>query len=127
VIVVDASVILPGLFGDGESRDLLAREDVHVPHLADAELVQALRANVRRGAIPVAVAERGLSRWAALGVRRHGSELLIGRVWALRDALSAYDATYVALAELLGCPLATGDRAIARARGLGCEVVAPST
>jgi predicted nucleic acid-binding protein len=39
----------------------------------------------------------------------------------------AYDATYVALAELLGCPLATRDRGIARARGVRCEVVAART
>jgi predicted nucleic acid-binding protein len=36
------------------------------------------------------------------------------RVWALRDALSAYDATYVALTELLGdAVLLTADRGLA--------------
>jgi predicted nucleic acid-binding protein len=125
MIVVDASVILPGLLAEGTSRELLAGDDVHVPHLADSELVRGLRSNVRRGAVPAGAAEEALVRWSALGVRRHGVRHLLPRIWALRDALSAYDATYVALAELLGCPLATGDRGIARARGLRCEVVAP--
>jgi predicted nucleic acid-binding protein len=127
MIVVDASVILPGLLAEGESRELLIGDDVHVPHLADSELVQGMRANVRRGVVPPSAAVDALTRWSALGVRRHGAEGLIPRVWALREVLSAYDATYVALAELLGCPLATGDRGIARARGVGCEVVAPTS
>jgi predicted nucleic acid-binding protein len=126
VIVVDASVIVPGLLADGDSRALLAG-DVHVPHLADSELVHALRANVRRGAVPVGAAERALVRWASLGVRRHAVRRLLPRIWALRDVLSSYDATYVALAELLRCPLATGDRGIARAAGLRCEIVMPPT
>ena len=124
MIVADASVILPGLLADGDSRALLAG---HVPHLADSELVHALRANVRRGAVPASAAEQALGRWASLGVRRHAVRRLLPRIWALRDVLSAYDATYVALAELLGCPLATGDRGVARATGLRCEVVMPST
>ncbi len=127
MIVLDASAILPGLLADGESRALLAREDVHVPHLADPEVVHGLRANVLRGAVPAGAAEDALARSTALGVRRHAATSLLPRVWALRDVLSAYDATYVALAELLGCPLATGDRGIARAAGIRCEVVAPPT
>jgi predicted nucleic acid-binding protein len=127
VIVLDASVILPGLLADGESRALLAREDVHVPHLADSELLQGMRRSVRRGVVPAADAAEALARWSALGVRRHGAQALLPRIWELRDALSAYDATYVALAELLGCRLATGDRGLARAGGIRCEVVAPST
>ena len=39
------------------------------------------------------------------------------RVWELRENLTAYDAVYVALAEALGAPLVTCDRALARAPG----------
>jgi predicted nucleic acid-binding protein len=127
MIVMDASVILPGLLARGESRELLLREDVHVPHLADPEVVHGMRLHVRRGAVPPADAAEALRRWGGLGVRRHGAQALLPRIWALRDVLSAYDATYVALAEALGCPLATGDRGIVRARGRRCEVVEPRT
>lgn len=35
---------------------------------------------------------------------------------------SPYDACYIALAELLGCPLFTGDTRLARAPGPVCEI-----
>jgi predicted nucleic acid-binding protein len=39
---------------------------------------------------------------------------LVGRVWELGDNLSAYDASYVALAEALSCPLHTAGARLAR-------------
>ena len=48
--------------------------------------------------------------------------LLAPRVWELRDNLSAYDASYVALAEALQIPLVTTDARLARAPGIRCEV-----
>lgn len=47
------------------------------------------------------------------------------RVWALREDLTSYDAWYVALAEVLECPLATLDRRLSRADGPACGVVTP--
>jgi predicted nucleic acid-binding protein len=123
MIVADASVIVAGLEGDGPSRLLLVEGDLHVPHIADQEVVHALRGLVRRGRASVEVATGWLSNWAELGVRRHPVTHLIERMWELRDNLSAYDAGYVALAESLECPLATGDRRIARAPGVRCETI----
>ena len=36
------------------------------------------------------------------------------RVWDLRDRMTAYGATYVALAETLGATLVTSDRSLVR-------------
>lgn len=47
------------------------------------------------------------------------------RAWALRESLTAYDAWYVALAELLDAKLATIDRRLPRAPGPECEFVLP--
>jgi predicted nucleic acid-binding protein len=47
---------------------------------------------------------------------------ILDRVWQLRDNLSAYDATYVALAEQLGCALLTADQRLAGAPGLRCPI-----
>jgi predicted nucleic acid-binding protein len=47
---------------------------------------------------------------------------LLGRIWQLRHNLSAYDATYVALAEALGCALLTADARLAAAPGVACDV-----
>ena len=123
MIVADASVIVHGLERDGPSRLLLIDGDVRVPHLADQEVAQALRAQVQRGLATSTAAEARLTRWRALGVRRYAAVGLLPRVWALRENLSAYDASYVALAEALGCPLATADRRLARAPGPTCEMV----
>ncbi|MFG2300193.1 PIN domain-containing protein [Actinacidiphila glaucinigra] len=47
---------------------------------------------------------------------------LLDRVWELRADLSAYDASYVALAEHLKCALVTGDARIERAKAARCPV-----
>lgn len=47
---------------------------------------------------------------------------LLDRVWELRDNLTAYDASYVALAELLHCALLTADARLGRAPGIRCSV-----
>ena len=52
--------------------------------------------------------------------RWHMSPLL-PRMWELRDNLTPYDAAYVALAELTGAVLVTGDERIADAPGARCD------
>ena len=54
---------------------------------------------------------------ADLSLRRYPHDVLLARVWALRDNLTAYDAVYVVLAEALGAPLLTRDRRLANAAG----------
>ena len=44
------------------------------------------------------------------------------RAYELRANVTAYDATYVALAEGLGCELLTGDRRLANAPGSRCPI-----
>jgi len=50
-------------------------------------------------------------------------DLLGWRVWELRRNLSSYDASYVAVAEMVAAPLVTLDRRIGTAPGLRCPVV----
>jgi predicted nucleic acid-binding protein len=54
-------------------------------------------------------------QYLALPLTRHGHAALLGRILALRDNFSAYDATYVALAERVGGRLLTADDPLARA------------
>ena len=56
------------------------------------------------------------------------------RVWELRHNITSYDATYIALAEWLGCPcqrlgdtfpVVTLDLRLSRASGPRCEILTP--
>jgi predicted nucleic acid-binding protein len=47
---------------------------------------------------------------------------LLERIWQLRDNLSAYDASYIALAESLDCTVVTADARLGRAPGITCTV-----
>lgn len=122
MIVVDASAALLGLMSDGEARAMLETESVVCPHLADSEIVHALRSQVLRGDLDAVNAERMIDVWQRLGLERVGVSGLLGRVWELRENLSAYDGTYVALAEALESPLVTADGRLARAPGPRCTI-----
>jgi len=122
MIVVDASVAVLALLNDGAARASLATEHVAVPHLIDAELAHALRTRVRREEIAEGQARIALDRWTRLGLRRVAVVGLLGRIWELRESVTAYDGTYVALAEALDCSLVTADGRLGRAPGPRCAI-----
>jgi len=101
---------------------MLGEEAVVCPHLADSEILQTLRSQVLRGDLDARVAERAIGVWGRLGLERVGVRGLLGRIWELRENLSAYDATYVALAETLEIPLVTADGRLGRAPGPRCTI-----
>lgn len=52
---------------------------------------------------------------ADLPIRRYPHIMLLDRVWQLRHNVSAYDAAYVVLAEILSATLVTHDSRLATA------------
>ena len=120
--MIDASAAVLGLLNDGDARARLRDGAVVCPHLADSEVVHALRAQVLRGEVTVADATRAVDTWGRLGIERVGAAGLLARIWELRDNLSAYDATYVAVAEALEAHLVTADGRLARAPGPRCTI-----
>ena len=122
MIVVDASAGLAALLGVGPARTALAMEQIHVPHLIDAEVAHGLRRRVLASQLDADDGWRALDTWRRLGMTRYPVFSLLERVWSLRNSLSAYDATYVALAELLDCALVTADKRLARAPGSRCPI-----
>lgn len=122
MIVLDASAVVLALFRDGDARRSLASETVAVPHLVDSEVAHTLRRQVLRGRVSAEDAGKALASWARLGLRRFPVVGLLGRIWELRDNLSAYDASYVALAEALSCELVTADARLAGSPGPNCPI-----
>ena len=123
MIVVDASAALAALLNDGPARRALGAEQIHVPHLIDSEITNALRRKVAVGQIAADAAWVALASWRRLGIVRYPVFGILGRIWQLRDNLSAYDASYVALAEHLDCTLLTADGRLSRATGVRCPML----
>lgn len=122
MIVVDASAALSALVNAGQARTAMGREQIHVPHLIDAEVASGLRRRVAAGDIDEHAGLTALRHWRQLGLIRYAGFPLLERVWELRHSMSAYDATYIALAETLGTSLLTADRRLSRAPGARCAI-----
>jgi len=127
VLVVDASVVASAVGFDGsfadESRTLIAENDIAAPDLMRIETLSVLRRRTLSGRLATDSAEAALADLIELDVQVFPNSLLLERTWKLRDNLSTYDACYVALAEALGCPLATADQRLANAPGTRCEFI----
>lgn len=93
-----------------------------VPHLADAEVAHALRGLARADKLSPDAAAALLRRWQAWTLGRYPITGLLPRVWELRHNLTAYDASFVALAEALDVPVLTGDWRLATAPGVRCPI-----
>lgn len=127
MIVLDASAIVELLLGTAKGRSVAKRIadpqiGIHTPHLADIEVVHVLRRYLRDREIDQASASGAIEDLRSLDLERHAHEPLLGRVWTLRDNLTAYDAVYVALAEALDADLLTCDGRLARAAGMRARV-----
>lgn len=60
-------------------------------------------------------ASEALDDYRDLPITRHGHQSLLSRMLELRANFSAYDATYVSLAEHMNAGLVTADERLARA------------
>jgi len=94
-----------------------SRVDLHVPALCDVEIVAGLRRAIALGRLSDRRGADALQDYLDLPLTRHGHRGLLGRVLELRANFSAYDATYVSLAEHLGGELLTADGRLRRAVG----------
>jgi predicted nucleic acid-binding protein len=126
IAVLDASVVFEACVSElprGEDcRKLLAATDAYVPSLIYSEVAHSLRKFEVFTKVEMEDTYRVLVAmpWVSVDYRHYSS-----RVWPLRHDLSLYDATYVALAQLLGAPLFTLDMKMAKTATRYCEVVVP--
>lgn len=120
--VLDAGVVVELLAGD-LNPDRLGDEELCAPHLIDSEVTHVLRGLVQRGELSEEQGDLALEGFTELTLTRFPADWLRPRMWALRHNLSSYDATYVALAEMIGATaLLTTDARLARAPGPRCRI-----
>jgi predicted nucleic acid-binding protein len=127
VIVIDASVLANVLGDDGEDGRTARGEvrdapDLAAPDLIDVETVSVLRKRWLAGTISDQRFAAAVEDLEELAVERAPTRRLMRRAYALRANVTAYDATYIALAELLGCELLTADQRLAAAPGPRCAI-----
>ena len=99
---------------------------VAAPDLIVSETLAVLRRLVQRDELDAGRAQSAVNDLGDFPLELFPSMTLRGRAFELRDSLTAADALFVALAELLQEPLATKDRRLAETARLqiGIEVIA---
>lgn len=128
MLVLDASAVVAMLLERGEDAEPIRRrveipeESIHVPHLMDVEVLHALRRLVLQGNLTPQRSEVALEDLGNTKMTRYSHTAFLGRIWELKNNLTAYDAAYVALAESLAAPLVTLDGRLAQAPGLRASV-----
>ena len=104
-----------------QARERLRGEELAAPHLVDIEVTSVLRRSILGGTMTEQRASQALQDLADLEIERVTHTVLLPRVWELRANYTAYDACYVAVAELFHAPVLTYDARMASAPGARCS------
>ena len=126
-MVVDASVLANVIGDDGTDghrarEELRAASDIAAPDLVDVETVAVLRRRWLAGSVDRKRFAEAITDLERLDFERVPTLRFARRAFELRANVTVYDATYVALAELLDCELLTADRRLANASGTRCSI-----
>lgn len=117
--VLDTSAVIDFLLGSGSAPEvqqlMIAEGELAAPDLIVFEVLAVLRRAALSKDLSAKRATAALDDLADLPLELFPSLPLRRRAWALRHNLTAADALFIALAELLDEPLATKDTALARA------------
>lgn len=118
-VIVDTSAIIALLIDPGPAGRAVA-ERLHDRSLAAPDFLFAESANVLRklrlrGVLSDTEASIAFADLMELPIDSWPFEAVADRAWSLRANVTSYDATFVALAQLLGLRLVTRDKRLARA------------
>jgi predicted nucleic acid-binding protein len=128
-VVCDASALVAVLLDGGPdgrwATQAITEAELLAPALASFEAANVIRRHELAGLVSSDQAAQAHADLLDLVIEHWPYDLLASRAWELRENLSIYDATYVALAELADATLVTLDRRIGGAPGLRCTVTTP--
>lgn len=128
-VVCDASAVVALLLDAGAdgrwATKALTGADLAAPSLLPFEVANIVRRHELAELISPDQAAQAHADLLDLVIEHWPYELLAPRVWQLRQNLTSYDASYVALAELLDVTLVTLDRGISLAPDLRCTIATP--
>lgn len=128
-VVCDASAVVAVLLDGGAdgwwAAEALSGSVLAAPALLHFEVGNIIRRHELGGLIGSDQAVQAHEDLIDLDVEAWPYELVARRVWQLRHNLSAYDASYVAVAEATESTLVTLDRRMAGAPGVTCTVLCP--
>ncbi len=127
MIVIDAGVLANAIADDGDDgnkarAEIRAAGAIAAPDLVDVETVAVLRKRWLSGTIAEGRFKSALQDLRDLDFDRYPALPFMNRAFELRTNVTPYDATYVALSEVLGWELLTTDARLAKAPGLRCPV-----
>lgn len=117
-LVVDASVICALVYGEAhadEAEAWLRARALCAPHLIDMEVANTGLTKLRRGGVDPKSLATAIDWYAATDLERHPVDVPAVLALAIDYGLSAYDASYLWLADSLGAPLATFDKQLGEA------------
>jgi predicted nucleic acid-binding protein len=127
--VVDSSALV-ALLTDSDGRGGWAREAIGrlrmaAPRLMVFEAGNILRRQQLTGVVRSTQTTAAHTALCEMRILKWPHSRLAARAWELRESVTYYDASYVALAELLDAPLVTLDRRLAQAPGPRCAFLTP--
>ncbi len=127
IVVIDNSIIIRWLIGDGSVRDIkiansilnsISKKELYpvVPSLWIYEASNVIATYVKRNQIEESIGlKRLMMPFEACNIVEFKPDLVELTQIAIRYNLSSYDATYLNLASQLNCALATLDKKLAKA------------
>jgi predicted nucleic acid-binding protein len=114
LIILDASAVIEFLLRANSvptlSHAIAESEIIACPMILDFEILNTLRRQVQEKIVTLERAEQAMVIYNDLPLERYNTFLLSDKIWQLRNNFTAYDASYIALSELLAVPLYTKDR-----------------
>lgn len=126
MLVVDASCLYEVVADTQRAEDVRARllqdPDHAAPSVIDVEVLSVIRRDHLLGRLDATSALQAVEDLHDWPGERFGHQPLLARAWDLRGSLRAWDAFYVALAEVMQATLVTSDSRLAAAPGPRCSI-----